>query len=51
MSFLIEDDGQGESNPFINSDNDEESYYDSKNMALFEVRQNLSFFRYTLNEG
>uniref|UniRef100_A0A7N6C164 Solute carrier family 12 member 7a n=1 Tax=Anabas testudineus TaxID=64144 RepID=A0A7N6C164_ANATE len=33
---LIEDDGQRESSPFINSDNDEEQYYEGKNMALFE---------------
>lgn len=34
---LIEDDGQRESSPFINSDNDEEQYYEGKNMALFEA--------------
>ncbi|XP_067330800.1 solute carrier family 12 member 7-like isoform X2 [Channa argus] len=30
------DDGQRESSPFINSDNDEDNYYEGKNMALFE---------------
>uniref|UniRef100_A0A3B5A446 Solute carrier family 12 member 7-like n=1 Tax=Stegastes partitus TaxID=144197 RepID=A0A3B5A446_9TELE len=29
-------DNQGESSPFINSDNDREPYYEGKNMALFE---------------
>ncbi|XP_028987423.1 solute carrier family 12 member 7-like isoform X2 [Betta splendens] len=31
-----DDDGQRESAPFINSDNDDEQYYEGQNMALFE---------------
>lgn len=34
------DESPRESSPFINSDNDREHYYEGKNMALFEVRQN-----------
>ncbi|XP_040027863.1 solute carrier family 12 member 7 isoform X3 [Gasterosteus aculeatus] len=32
----LEDDSQKESSPFINTDDEEEHYYEGKNMALFE---------------